>query len=601
MVPVITAHPTEVRRQTVLDLLARRRAILAVRTDLPDDLARARRARRPPGRPRADAVADGGAADVEAARHRRDQRGAALLRRQPVRGRAGAGARRRAPRRRRGGPPTSTPPGPCAWARGSAATATATRSSPPTCCAPATDRAALTAFDHHLGALRRLARELSISDRLVTPSAELLALADRLRRRLAVPRRRAVPPRPARHVRPPPRLRRRAPRATLAAELTVPPPPVARPPYARDRRARRRPRRRRRVAARPRRRGPGDGRGRPGAPHRGDVRRPPVRARHAPERRPCTRRSSPSCSRSPASAPDYADARRSEPGSPCWTPSCARPARCAARSPPTADRTAGELAVLDAAADGRRPPRRRGHPALRHLGCRVGERRARGRRAAARGRARATRREPADRRSTSSRCSRRSTTSQRGHDVLATLLDDPVYAALVAGRGGRQEVMIGYSDSNKDGGYLTANWALSEAQSRLVDVARCRGRPAAAVPRSRRHRRARRRAGVRGDPGPAAGLGRRPAAHHRAGRDGRRQVQPAGVGPAQPRDPRRRHARGVGRCRRPASGADGTAFEAAMAVLSRRRPSRLPRRSCTTSRASSSSSGRSRRSARSRR
>jgi phosphoenolpyruvate carboxylase len=35
--------------------------------------------------------------------------------------------------------------------------------------------------------------------------------------------------------------------------------------------------------------------------------------------------------------------------------------------------------------------------------------------------------------------------------------------------------MIGYSDSNKDGGYLTANWALSEAQSRLVDVARCRG------------------------------------------------------------------------------------------------------------------------------
>jgi phosphoenolpyruvate carboxylase len=60
---------------------------------------------------------------------------------------------------------------------------------------------------------------------------------------------------------------------------------------------------------------------------------------------------------------------------------------------------------------------------------------------------------------------------QRGHEVLAALLDDPVYAAMVAGRGGRQEVMIGYSDSNKDGGYLAANWALSEAQARLVGVA----------------------------------------------------------------------------------------------------------------------------------
>ena len=46
-----------------------------------------------------------------------------------------------------------------------------------------------------------------------------------------------------------------------------------------------------------------------------------------------------------------------------------------------------------------------------------------------------------------------------------TLLDDPWYAALVAGRGDRQEVMVGYSDSNKDGGYLTANWALYQAQA----------------------------------------------------------------------------------------------------------------------------------------
>jgi phosphoenolpyruvate carboxylase len=64
---------------------------------------------------------------------------------------------------------------------------------------------------------------------------------------------------------------------------------------------------------------------------------------------------------------------------------------------------------------------------------------------------------------------------QRGHEVLAVLLDDAWYGALVAGRGGRQEVMVGYSDSNKDGGYMAANWALSQAQARLVAVARSRG------------------------------------------------------------------------------------------------------------------------------
>ena len=63
----------------------------------------------------------------------------------------------------------------------------------------------------------------------------------------------------------------------------------------------------------------------------------------------------------------------------------------------------------------------------------------------------------------------------RCHDVLATLLAHPLYRRMVDGRGGRQEVMIGYSDSNKDGGYLAANWALSQAQARLVRTARDAG------------------------------------------------------------------------------------------------------------------------------
>ena len=56
-------------------------------------------------------------------------------------------------------------------------------------------------------------------------------------------------------------------------------------------------------------------------------------------------------------------------------------------------------------------------------------------------------------------------------DTLAALLALPAYASLVRGRGGWQEVMIGYSDSNKDGGYLTSTWELYRAQILLVHVA----------------------------------------------------------------------------------------------------------------------------------
>ena len=60
----------------------------------------------------------------------------------------------------------------------------------------------------------------------------------------------------------------------------------------------------------------------------------------------------------------------------------------------------------------------------------------------------------------------------RSHEVLAALLNNPAYRPLVAARSDRQEVMIGYSDSNKDGGYLASNWALYRAQQQLVSVAR---------------------------------------------------------------------------------------------------------------------------------
>ena len=51
----------------------------------------------------------------------------------------------------------------------------------------------------------------------------------------------------------------------------------------------------------------------------------------------------------------------------------------------------------------------------------------------------------------------------------------PVYRRWLDGRGGGQEVMLGYSDSNKDGGYVTANWALYRAELALVDAFRAHG------------------------------------------------------------------------------------------------------------------------------
>ncbi|NKR72149.1 phosphoenolpyruvate carboxylase [Rhodococcus hoagii] len=64
---------------------------------------------------------------------------------------------------------------------------------------------------------------------------------------------------------------------------------------------------------------------------------------------------------------------------------------------------------------------------------------------------------------------------RHGAETLTATLDVPLYRALVSNRGDSQEVMLGYSDSNKDGGYLAANWALYRAELDLVRVAREKG------------------------------------------------------------------------------------------------------------------------------
>ena len=64
---------------------------------------------------------------------------------------------------------------------------------------------------------------------------------------------------------------------------------------------------------------------------------------------------------------------------------------------------------------------------------------------------------------------------QRGSAILEAVLELPLYRAMVSTRGDSQEVMLGYSDSNKDGGYLAANWALYRAELDLVESARKTG------------------------------------------------------------------------------------------------------------------------------
>ena len=66
-------------------------------------------------------------------------------------------------------------------------------------------------------------------------------------------------------------------------------------------------------------------------------------------------------------------------------------------------------------------------------------------------------------------------TLERSGQILDAILADPTYRAHLRARGDRQEVMLGYSDSNKESGYLAANWLLHRAQAALATTARAHG------------------------------------------------------------------------------------------------------------------------------
>ncbi len=64
---------------------------------------------------------------------------------------------------------------------------------------------------------------------------------------------------------------------------------------------------------------------------------------------------------------------------------------------------------------------------------------------------------------------------RRCGEVMERLFALPGYRRLLRSRGDVQEVMLGYSDSNKDGGYLTSIWELYKAQITLIEVFRRHG------------------------------------------------------------------------------------------------------------------------------
>jgi phosphoenolpyruvate carboxylase len=61
---------------------------------------------------------------------------------------------------------------------------------------------------------------------------------------------------------------------------------------------------------------------------------------------------------------------------------------------------------------------------------------------------------------------------RRAPEVLSYLLEDPFYRSSLRKTDDLQEIMLGYSDSGKDAGYVTSNWTLYKVQGLLTSVAR---------------------------------------------------------------------------------------------------------------------------------
>lgn len=64
---------------------------------------------------------------------------------------------------------------------------------------------------------------------------------------------------------------------------------------------------------------------------------------------------------------------------------------------------------------------------------------------------------------------------QSARQTLKILFENPVYRSFLSSKQNKQTVMIGYSDSNKDGGYLASNWVLYQSQEEIADICRKAG------------------------------------------------------------------------------------------------------------------------------